>query len=282
MASGQVLVQVKAAGVNGFDWKLQAGYLQRAFPVPMPATLGMELAGIVVQVSPDAKQFRVGDRVMGFIGMGAYADYVAADETALCRIPDELSDVVAASLPVTSQTAWQILHLAGELRSGQKVLIHGASGGVGGFAVQLAKTAGATVVASASGRNRDYLLSLGADRVLDRHSESFEQHAHGMDLVLDLVGGDLAARSFQVLAPGGTVISLAAFDVAENVPSGYRGLFYSMRSDSVQLQQLAESVASGKLKATIAEVFGLSHYPEASEKNKLGHAPGKIVLDFSV
>ncbi len=280
--SGQVLVQVKAAGVNGFDWKLQAGYLQRAYPVPMPATLGLELAGTVVQAGPGAKVFKVGDRVMGTVGMGAYADHVAADETKLCRIPDGLSDVVAACLPVASLTAWQALHAAGELRAGQKVLIHGASGGVGGFAVQFAKEAGVMVVASASGRNREYLLGLGADQVLDRHTEPFEQHANGVDLVLDFVGGDLAARSWPVLAPGGAVVSTAALDIAANAPGGYRGIFHSMRSDPARLEQIAQSVASGKLKTTIAEVLALSRYPEAVERNKNGHAPGKIVLDFTI
>lgn len=281
-AARQVLVQVKAAGVNGFDWKLQAGYLQRAYPVQMPATLGLELAGIVVQAGPGAKSFQVGDRVMGAVGMGAYSDYAAVDESTLCRIPDGLSDVAAASLPVAAQTAWQALRAAGEPRAGMKVLIHGASGGVGGFAVQFAKAAGATVAASASGRNREYLINLGADRVLDRHTEPFEQHVRGVDLVLDLVGGDLAARSFQVLAPGGAVVSIAAFDVSAKAPSGFHGIFHSMRTDPVQLRQLAESVASGKLKTTIAEVFGLSRYPQAIEANKQGHAPGKIVLDFSI
>ncbi len=280
--SGQVLVQVKAAGVNGFDWKLQAGYLQKAYPVPMPATLGLELAGTVVQAGPGAKVFKAGDRVMGAVGMGAYADHVAADETKLCRIPDGLSDVVAACLPVASLTAWQALHAAGELRAGQKVLIHGASGGVGGFAVQFAKEAGVMVVASASGRNREYLLGLGADQVLNRDTEPFEQRANGVDLVLDFVGGDLGARSWPLLAPGGAVVSIAALDITANAPSGHRSIFHSMRSDPARLELIAQSAASGKLKTTIAEVFALSRYPEAVERNKSGHAPGKIVLDFTI
>lgn len=281
-ASGEVLIQAKAAGVNGFDWKLQAGYLQKAYPVQLPATLGLELAGTVIQAGPDSKLFAVGDRVMGPVGMGAYSDHVAVHETKLCRVPAGVSDVVAASLPIASLTAWQAVHAAGELRAGQTVLIHGASGGVGGFAVQFAKEVGARVVASASGRNREYLLSLGADQVLDRNTEPFEQHVKGVDLVIDLVGGDLAARSWQVLAPGGAVVSTAAMDVAANVPTGHRGIFHSMRSDLVRLQQIAQLIATGKLKSTLAEVVGLSRYPEAIQRNQSGHAPGKIVLDFTI
>ncbi len=280
--AGQVLIKVAAAGVNGIDWKYRSGLMQKIYPVQLPAGLGAEMAGTVIALGAEATQFKPGDRIMGAVGRGAYAELIAVDQQSLCQIPDALSGVDAASLPVASQTAWTALHAAGELRPGQKILIHGAAGGVGGFAVQFAKAAGATVVATASASSRDYVLGLGADRVIDRHSEQFEQVVDAMDLVLDLVGGDLPARSWQVLAPGGALVSIASPDIVAHTPAGRRGLFCSMKTDLKRLRQIADSVVAGQIKSKIAEVVALSDYPAASERSRTGHAPGKIIVDFTV
>ena len=156
---GQVLVRVHAAGVNALDWKVREGYVKDAFPLPLPAVLGIELAGVVEQVGSDVSHLSVGDRVMGSLGrLGAYADLVAVDADKLALLPAGLSMVQAAALPVAAVSAWQSLHLAGPVRAGQRILIHGAAGAVGGFAVQFAHQAGAHVSATALGSHADYVL----------------------------------------------------------------------------------------------------------------------------
>lgn len=278
---GQVLVKVGAAGVNGIDWKYRSGMMQKVYPLQLPAVLGAELAGTVIQVATGASRFEIGDRVMGAIGRGAYSEYVAIAEQSLCPTPAGLSDIEAAALPIAAQTGEQVVNAAGELSAGQTVLIHGAAGGVGGFAVQFAKAAGAVVIATAAGTSHEYLLALGADKVIDRHSARFEDEVNKVDLVIDLVGGEMSERSWAVLEPGGAVVTIAAPDIAGRVPDGFRGLFHSMRGDTERLRQIAEAVASGTLRSAIAGVFGFTKYHEAIQSNVRGHAPGKIVLDFN-
>ncbi len=281
-ADGQVLVQVRAAGVNGLDWKLREGFLRDVMPLPLPAVLGLEFAGEVMEAGPNSA-FRVGDRVLGPLsGIGAYADVVAVDEANLARTPAALSDVEAAALPVVALTAAQVLEAAGPLHSGARVLMHGAAGGVGGFAVQFAKAAGAEVWATASARSRDHVLGLGADRVLDREAQRFEDEVADVDLVLDLVGGDAVERSWGVLKEGGVLVSTVRPDVVAQAPAGKRGLWFMMQPDAARLQEIADAVAAGRLRSTVAEVVGLKDLSAAIERNRTGHAPGKIVVDLTL
>jgi NADPH:quinone reductase-like Zn-dependent oxidoreductase len=277
-----VLVQVTAAGVNGLDWKVRDGLVREVFPLVLPATLGIELAGLVVQTGPDVSGLKVGDRVMGPMGgLGAYADFVAIDEAKLSVTPAQLTDVQAAALPVATLTAWQAIRAAGDIKPGWRLLIHGAAGGVGGFAVQFAKAAGATVFATASRTSREHVLGLGADVVTDRSSERFEERATEINLVLDLVGGETLDRSWQVLAPDGVIVSTAAPDVAARAPAGRRGLWFMMQRDGERLREIADTVAAGGLRSTIAEVIDFTGLAAAIERNKVGHAPGKTVLDLT-
>jgi NADPH:quinone reductase-like Zn-dependent oxidoreductase len=281
-AAGQVLVQVKAAGVNGLDWKIREGFVRDAFPLALPAVLGIELAGVVIQTGPGVSRLKVGGRVMGSLGgLGAYADYVAIDEAKLSLTPEPLTDVAAAALPVATLTAWQALRADGEVYPGQRVLIHGAAGGVGGFAVQFAKAAGATVFATASATSREHVLSLGADTVIDRSSDRFEDRVKDIDLVLDLVGGETLDRSWQVLTPDGVIVSTAAPDVAARAPTGRRGRWFMMQGDPQRLRAIADAVISGTVRSTIAEVTGFAGLAAAIERNQRGHAPGKMVLDLT-
>ncbi|MDM0078147.1 NADP-dependent oxidoreductase [Variovorax sp. J2P1-59] len=282
VAAGQLLVEVKAAGINGLDAKIREGLLRGAFPLPLPATLGVELAGVVSRVGEGVTGFKVGDRVMGpLAGLGAYANFVAVNAANLALTPEGLDDVAAAALPVASLAAWQSLRAAGELTPGQKVLIHGAAGGVGGFAVQFAKAEGATVWATASATSRDHVLKLGADVVIDRNAQRFESLAEGIDLVLDLVGGDVLDRSWQVLAPGGAIVSAVDLGISAKTPVGRKGIAFATRPDAARLRLAAEAVVSGKLRSTIAEVVGFDQIPAAVERVRIGHAPGKIVADFT-
>jgi NADPH:quinone reductase-like Zn-dependent oxidoreductase len=278
----QVLVRVKAAGVNGLDWKVREGYVRDAFPLQLPAVLGIELAGVVEAVGAGISRFKVGDRVMGPLGgLGAYADLVAIDAAKLSHIPNGLSDVDAAALPVASLSAWQSLHAAGAIKAGQRVLIHGAAGGLGGFAVQFARQAGAIVFATARGSSVEYVRGLGADHVIDYEKQRFEDVATDIDLVLDYVGGDVLARSWQVLSDKGAIVGTTSPEILALAPAGRRGIWFMMKPDAIQLGVIAEQVVRGQLQSTVADVVGLADLPAAIERNRTQSRFGKTVVDFS-
>ncbi len=281
-AQDQVLVRVRAAGVNGIDWKIREGYVRDAFPLQLPAILGIEVAGIVEAIGSSVSRFKVGDRVMGPIGgLGAYAEFVAIDEANLCITPEKLDDIQAAAIPVAAVSAWQSLHHAGPIRPGQKVLIHGAAGGLGGYAVQLAKRAGAEVFATMAGAHLEYVRSLGADHVIDFESQRFEDVAQDIDLVLDYVGGEVLDRSWPVLAPNGVITGTTSPDILARTPAGRRGLWFMNKPDAALLETLASDVASGRLKANVSEVVGFVDIPLAIERNRTESRSGKVVADFT-
>ncbi|MCB5185330.1 NADP-dependent oxidoreductase [Methylobacillus gramineus] len=187
---GEVLVRISAAGVNGIDWKVREGNVRNAFPLPLPIVLGAELAGVVDAIGSGVSRFRVGDRVMGAMGgLGAYAEFVVVNEATLSRTPEGLDDIHAAAIPVAAVSAWKSLYHAGSINPGQRILIHGAAGGLGGYAVQYAKRAAAEVFATAATNDLDYVRSLGTDHVIDYQSQRFEDVVRDIDLVLDYVGG---------------------------------------------------------------------------------------------
>ncbi len=279
---GQVLVRVRAAGVNGIDWKVREGFVREAFPLQLPAVLGIELAGTVEALGTGASRFRVGDRVMGPRGgLGAYADFVAVDEANLVHTPPGLDDVHAAGVPVAAVAAWQSLHHAGPIAAGQRILIHGAAGGLGGYAVQYAKRAGAEVFATASTAHVDYVRGLGADHVIDYKTERFESAARNIDLVLDYVGGEVLDRSWQVLAKNGAVVGTSSPDILARPPAGRRGLWFVNQPDAALLERLATEIAQGSLISKLGEVVGFDDIPAAIERNRTEPRIGKVVADFS-
>lgn len=279
---GQVLVRVRAAGVNGLDWKVREGYVREVFPLQLPAVLGLELAGVVEAVGPGVQRLRPGDRVMGPLGgLGAYADLVAVAEAHLALTPAGLDDVQAASMPVAALAAWQSLQAAGPLRPGQRVLVQGAAGGVGRFAVQFAKRLGAFVAATAAGRDLARVKALGADQVIDFQAQRFEDEVEPVDLVLDYVGGDVLDRSWAVLAAEGAIVGTSSPDILARTPAGRRGLWFVMQPDAALLERLAGGVARGELQAHVGEVVPFAGLPEAIERNRLGGSGGKAVADFT-
>ncbi len=279
---GKVLVQVKAAGVNGLDWKIREGYVRNIFKLALPATLGIEMAGVVLRTGPGVEGLKPGDRVMAALGgWGAYADHLIIDAEKLVLTPAPLSDVEAAAIPVAAMTAWHVLQAADFDLSGRRVLIQGAAGGVGGFAVQFAKAAGAIVYATASTRSLPHVRALGADEVIDYKQQNFEPLARDIDLVVDLVGGEVVDRSWALLSPDGLLVSIAAPDVVLRAPQGRRGVFLSNKPDTARLTAIAQQVAAGTLQSTIAEVVGFDDLASAIERNRTGHAPGKIVADLT-
>lgn len=279
---GQVLVRVRAAGVNGIDWKVREGFVREAFPLQLPAVLGIELAGTVEALGPGASRFGVGDRVMGPLGgLGAYADVVAVDEANLVRTPQGLDDVHAAGVPVAAVAAWQSLHHAGPITAGQRILIHGAAGGLGGHAVQYAKRAGAEVFATASTAHLEYVRSLGADHLIDYRTQRFELVAQDIDLVLDYVGGEVLDRSWQVLAKDGAIVGTSSPDILARTPPGRRGLWFMNKPDAALLERLAAEIAEGTLISKLGEVVGFGDIPAAIERNRTDPRIGKVVADFS-
>lgn len=279
---GQVLVSVRAAGINGIDWKIREGYVRDAFPLKLPTVLGIELAGVVEAVGSGVTRFRIGDRVMGPLGApGAYADFVLANEANLALTPEGLDDVQAAAIPIAAVSAWQSLHHAGPIRPGQRILIHGAAGGLGGYAVQYAKQAGAEVFATARGAHVDYVRSLGADQVIDYQSQRFEEAVSDIDLILDYVGGETLDRSWPVLAQDGAIVGTTSPDILARTPDGRRGLWFINQADAALLQKLAADIAAGTLKSHVSEIVGFDEIPAAIERNRTDSHFGKAVADFT-
>lgn len=283
--AGQVLVAVSYSAVNPFDWKIREGYVKDEMPLVLPYTLGVDVVGTVKELGEGATRLKVGDRVMTMSNtLGAFAEHVALDEKLLARIPDGLGDAEAATLPIPGMSAWLSLHAAGALPANARVLIHGASGVVGSLAVQLAKQAGAYVIGTASAKNRDYVMGLGADEFVDYTTERFEDRVKDIDLVLDyvLVGGtdNTTDRSWAVLKPGGAITTVADPSITGKVPDGYRGFFPFVRPDVAVLENLGRQLASGRIKTKVAKIFPRGELLDAIDLNQAGGGIGRLVVDF--
>lgn len=282
----QVLVAVSKVGMNPFDWKIREGYVKDVMPLQLPMTLGVDFVGTVVKIGDQTNRLKIGDRVMTMSrSLGAYAEHIVVEESILARVPEDLEDVVAATLPIPALSAIQAIH-ASPTRPGpgSRVLVHGASGIVGAFAVQFAKGVGATVIGTASGKNRDYVLALGADEFIDYQTQRFEDILSNIDLILDfvLIGDDqnTTDRSWKVLKPNGTIVSLADPTIGSRTPEGYTGLFPVIEPDAPLLETIGQQVAASKLKSKIAKTFPRSQLKEAMEINKAGGTTGRLVVDF--
>jgi NADPH:quinone reductase-like Zn-dependent oxidoreductase len=282
--SGELLVKVYAASVNALDWRARAGYVKQVFPLPLPYIPGWDVSGVVEAIGPRVTQFKKGDEVYAVpdgarSGKGTYAEYVVVKETEAALKPKSIDHIHAAALPVAAVTAWQALFDQGGLSKGQKVLIHGAAGGVGSVAVQLAKWKGAHITGTASGRNQGLLRELGVDEPIDYEKTPFEDVVHDMDVVLDTLGGDTQKRSWKVLKKGGILVSIVAPPPAEEaVKLGVRSTFSAGHPSSALLSEIAKLVDAGKLKPVVETVLPLSDARRAHELNETGHARGKTVL----
>jgi NADPH:quinone reductase-like Zn-dependent oxidoreductase len=279
--AGQVLVRVAAAGVGPWDAWVRAG--KSAIDQPLPLIPGSDLSGTVAAVGPGISGFRAGDAVFGVTNArftGAYAEYAVAQAAMLARKPPHLNDVEAASVPVVASTAWQMVFDHGRAAAGQRVLVHGAAGNVGAYAVQLAKQAGAEVVATVLSRDVDYVRTLGADRVIDVQETRFEQAVKEVDVVIDTLGGEAQQRSFAVLRPGGVLVSsVAQPDPDQAARHGVRGVFFLVAVTSAGLATIAELLDAGRLSTHVGEVLPLAEARLAHEMLAgKPHRPGKIVL----
>ncbi|MGW0458892.1 NADP-dependent oxidoreductase [Streptomyces tendae] len=279
----EVLVRVRAAGVNPTDWKHRAngGFLGEP-----PFVLGWDVSGVVESVGIGVAAFRPGDEVFGMLsypfGHGSHAEYVTAPARTFAHKPSGIDHVQAGALPLVSLTAWQALVERADVQPGQRVLIHAAAGGVGHVAVQIAKARGARVIGTASAGKHEFLRSIGADETVDYRETDFAEVVKDVDVVLDTIGGDTSLRSLRVLRPGGVVVSILPvgsdefYEEADRL--GVRAVRMLVDADRSGMEEIARLVESGKLRATIAQTFPLAEAARAHAEGETGRTTGKLVL----
>ncbi len=280
---GEVLVKVAASGAGPWDCWVRAG--SSVLPQPLPLTLGSDLAGVVEAVGPSVVAFKPGDEVFGVTNAGftgANAEYAVASTAMIAVKPRKLTYVYAASMPVVAVTAWQMLFDHGELAPGETVLVHGAAGNVGSYAVQFAHLSGARVIATASAQDLDKVRGLGAEKVIDFRAQRFEEELKDIDVVIDTVGGGVQRRSFLVLKPGGRLVSAVSKPNAQEAERrSVRAGFILVDVTTPALVKIASLVDEGKLSVAIGQVLPLDQLRVAHEMME-GLRPkprGKIVLE---
>jgi NADPH:quinone reductase-like Zn-dependent oxidoreductase len=285
IGEGEVLVQVKAISINPVDAKTRAGKGAAAkLKEEKPMILGWDIAGIVTESK--AEEFEAGDEVFGMVnfpGHGrAYAEYVAAPADQLALKPGNISFESAAATTLAALTAWQAFSDHGRVRAGQRVLIHAAAGGVGHFAVQIARHTGAYVIGTASAENKDFVLGLGANECIDYKTQRFEEVAKNIDFVLDTIGGEYIDRSLQVIKKGGTLVSIpssANAGVQEKAKAkGIFGLPMMVQSSGEDMQHIAQLLGDGVLRAEVSKVFPFGQMGEAHLAVETGKTRGKVVV----
>jgi NADPH:quinone reductase-like Zn-dependent oxidoreductase len=284
-AHDELLIKVRNSAINALDWKLRKGMGEMlGLHLAFPFILGCEVAGTVEAVGSDVRQFKVGDDVFGFVDVarsGGYAEYVTVKESEMALKPQSIDFAHAAAIPVGALTSWQALFDAAKLQSGQTVLVHGATGGVGTIAVQLAKAKGACVIGTASGRSEDFVRSLGADEFIDYTTIRFENVVHDVDVVFDTVGGETQERSFQTLKRGGFLVSIVtppSESLATQYGVGASVVYAQPRGDT--LAEIATLIEAGRVKAQIETVLPLSEIRQAHQLVETGHKRGKVVLQI--
>ncbi len=277
--AGEVLIRVRAAGVNPLEWKITEGLMKDFGPIQFPYIPGRDIAGIVEEVGPGVTAFQKGQAVFGQSAKGGYAEHVIASVNTLALKPETLSFEEAATIPVGATTAWQALFDHGNLQAGQTVLIQGAAGGVGVFAIQFAHRKGAHVIATTSKANVDFVRSLGAETVIDYTSTPVEQAVHDVDLVFDGVGAATLASSVQVLKRGGTLITIAGMPDKQKVKErDIHAEMFGAQVSSELLNTFVQLIKEGQLKVVLGATYPLSEVGQAHEHSKRGHGRGRIVL----
>jgi NADPH:quinone reductase-like Zn-dependent oxidoreductase len=285
---GEVLIRVKSIGINPVDIKTRSGNgVYGRIQNERPLILGWDISGVVEQVGANVSGFKIGDAVFGMVnfpGHGqAYAEYVVAPAAHLALKPADVSFEEAAATTLAALTAWQALTKNAKLKAGQKVLIHAAAGGVGHFAVQVAKYLGAEVTGTSSAKNRDFVLGLGADKHLDYAGYDWGSHPDRFDLVLDTIGGENIDRSILVTRSGGSIISIPTTlneAVSEKAKAnGINGYFFLVQSNGEDMKQIASLMGKGLLKPSISQVFPFSEMKQAHLQQETGRTVGKLVVN---
>ncbi|HEU4780631.1 MAG TPA: NADP-dependent oxidoreductase [Steroidobacteraceae bacterium] len=277
--AGEVLIKVRAAGVNPVDWKVA---LRRLGRVP-----GTDVAGTIDTLGEGVTGFKVGDPVLGFARQsGSYAEYAVIPVTSLARKPKSMTFGQAAGVPIAGETAYRALHESGKIARGQTVLIHGAAGGVGSAAVQIAKAAGARVIGTASPNNHEFLRSIGVDQVIDYKAQRFEDLVKNVDLVLNTADADTNARSIGVVREGGTLVTIVGAPNADVACAAAK--IRCVRPDrgtgaasADMLARVVELADAGKFKVFVDETYSLADASKAWDKSRAGHTRGKLIIQVS-
>ena len=282
LKAGDALVRVYACAITPTELSWSATYTTHDGADRLPSIPGHELSGIVEAVASDVTDVKPGEAVYGLTDFwrdGAAADYIAVRAADLAPKPANLTHAQASTVPLSGLTAWQALFDHADLAPGQQVLIHGAAGGVGTYAVQLARWRGARVIATAQASATELLRNLGADDVIDYTAVRFEDQLHAVDVVLDTVGGDTLERSWSVLRPGGIMVTVAGAASADKAAQyGVRGVDFIVKPSRAELIELARLIEAGKIQPIVEASFPLANAREAFERGLRGHNRGKLVL----
>lgn len=299
-AAGEVLIRIACAGINPADWKDRQGHLQQYYPYQFPYIVGFDAAGIVERVGAGVDQFQVGDRVItccdhGQGRWGTYAEFVATSTAKVARLPAGLSFAEGATIPIAALTAWQSVQLCGDI-AGQKILVHGGSGGVGGFAVQFAGIAGAHVVATSGTANVDYVKSLGADTVVDYRTQDVEAAVRafapeGLQAVLDAVSCGTLPAGLTLLRRGGILVSVPTLVGDGDIPGDMQraaelgvSKTFTVMNDKVASEQLAQIgalIEAGRVRTPPLQVLPLEQVAEAHRRIEAGGVHGKLILQVA-
>jgi len=284
LPADSVMIEVHAAAINPIDWIVMEGYMRQMLDYDLPWIIGYDVAGVVTELGASASQFSLGDRVFAranSMQAGTMAEYCAVKESDLALQAEGVSHQQSAGVPLAGLTAWQALYEHGQLKAGQRVLIHAGSGGVGTLAIQLAKQTGAWVATTASARNHELVTKLGADQFVDYSQEQFEHVVEPCDLVVDMMGGDTLARSFHVVKPGGRVVSIkgsAPDGIAEENGVTFEQFFMSPSGD--QLAQIAALIEEGTVHPIVDSEFPLDDVAKAYARARSGGASGKVIVSM--
>ncbi|MGY3038604.1 2-desacetyl-2-hydroxyethyl bacteriochlorophyllide A dehydrogenase [Rhodanobacter sp. TND4EL1] len=277
-----VVIAVHAASINPVDDMLRSGAMKKMMPLTFPHVMGYDVSGEVVEVGKDVTRFKIGDAVFARPNQddaGAIAEYARVKASELAMKPETLSYGQAAAVPLAGLTAWQALITKGKLKAGDKVLIHAGSGGVGTFAIQIAKHFGAFVATTCGARSVELVRSLGADVVIDYKTEAFDEKLSDYDLVFDMLGGETLNRSFKVLKKSGTMVSIKGQDTDQLAQEyGVRFEWFLMEPDGAMLGELGALIDKGAVKPVIDHVFPMDQSAAAYDELATGHAVGKIVI----
>ena len=282
LTDDSVIIEVHAASLNPIDNILRMGYLKEMLPLTFPHVMGYDVSGVVVEVGEQVKKVKVGDAVYARPNQedaGAMAEFARLKESELAILPDNLSHTQAAAVPLAGLTAWQALITHGKLKKGDKVLIHAGSGGVGTYAIQIAKHFGAFVATTTSSKNTELVKSLGADVAIDYKTQKFQDELSDYDLVFDMLGGETMTESFKVLKRDGTMVSIKGQDIDDLATKyGVRFEFIFMTPDGAMLAELGDLISNGSVKPIIDSEFPLNEITAAYDQLDTGRTVGKIVV----
>ncbi|MFA5327060.1 MAG: NADP-dependent oxidoreductase [Prolixibacteraceae bacterium] len=287
LSKGQLLVEVYAAAVNPVDWKIRVGMLKQYMPVNFPMTVGGDFSGKVVAIGEGVSEFKMGDSVYGYAnigrgGTGAFAEFAAVDAAVVGKKPGQISYNEAAALPITGIRAWLVIMKYLQIKANQKILIHGGAGGLGIFAIQLAKHIGAYIATTCGLEDVEFVKSIGANEVMDYRKISFEEHLHDYDAVFDTVGGETFIKSLKVLRKGGAIASMLTRPDNQLIEQyDVRFIEQPMEIDRESFSELSRLIGEGKVRVYIDRIFPFEQAAEALSSQQNEHIRGKIVLTIN-